>query len=54
MAYALVHAAKADAGLGEIEEANEKMRQARELWQAGDATDDLDDEHFATYLPADS
>lgn len=54
MAYALVHAAKADAGLGEIEEANEKMRQARELWRAGDATDDLDDEHFATFLVADS
>ncbi len=54
MAYALVHAAKADAGLGEIEEANEKMRQARELWRSGDDTDDLDAEHFATFLAADS
>jgi len=50
IAYALVHMAKVDTASGDPEEAAEKMRRARELWQAGDGSDGLDDARFENLL----
>lgn len=53
-AFALTCAAHADNLAGEAEEATEKLRQAKDLWTAGDGTDDLDLGQFADLAPADA
>ncbi len=50
LAYALAHAAKADTALGDPEEAADKRRRAREMWQAGDGSDGLEEARFEALL----
>ncbi len=54
IAYTLAHLAKADSACGDPEEADEKMQRARQIWQAGDGSDGLDDARFAALVGAGS
>ncbi|HXU45254.1 MAG TPA: hypothetical protein VN783_07000 [Thermoanaerobaculia bacterium] len=45
-AYSLAFAASVDRAAGDDEEAAEKLRVARETWQAGDGSDPLDSKRF--------
>ncbi len=54
IAYALAHLAQVDSRFGESEEAAEKMQRAREIWQAGDGSDGLEDARFEALLGAGS
>ncbi len=54
IAYALAHLAKVDSACGDLGEAAEKMRRARELWQVGDGSDGLDDARFEALVGAGS
>ena len=53
-AFALACAARADELAGEKEEAAEKLMRAKDLWRAGDGTDDLDLGQMAHMVPADA
>ena len=53
-AFALSCAARADDLAGESEEAAEKRARAKDLWQPGDGTDDLDLDPMAELMPADA
>ena len=53
-AFALATAARADSLAGEPEEAAEKLARARDLWRAGDGTDDLDPGPTAAWAAADA
>lgn len=54
IAYAVAHMARVDSAFGDLEEAAEKVRQAREMWQAGDGSDDLEDALFESLLGTNS
>ncbi len=52
IAYTLAHLAKVDSVCGDLGEADEKMRRAREMWQVGDGSDDLEDARFEALVGA--
>ncbi len=54
IAYALAHMAQVDSRCGDIEEAVEKIRRAREMWQPGDGSDSLEEARFEALLSGSS
>lgn len=54
IAYSLAHMAKVESSFGDLEEAAEKFRRAREMWQVGDGSDGLEDARFEALLGAGS
>ncbi len=54
IAYALAHMAQVDSRCGDTEEAVEKIRRAREMWQPGDGSDGLEEPRFEALLSGSS